>query len=71
MGTHTVRGVSAFRPSDQTRGAIANSMLTAPSSSTHAQAVVATSNGMGPPTIPVNNKPESSDDDSMPPSTPI
>ena len=79
MGKHTVRGVSAFRPSDQTRGAIANSTLTAPSSST--VTVVATGRGMGPPVLPVNlnnrlvhnrpPRPDSSDDDSIPPSTPV
>ena len=71
MGTRSVRGVSAFRPSDQTRGAIANS---APSSSI----TVATGRGMGPPPLPVNlndaqihDRQESSDDDSIPPSTPV
>lgn len=66
MGTRTVRGVSAFRPSDQTRGAIANSSLTAPSSGT----IVASGGGMGPPILeddaPVNNGLESSDDDLTP-----
>ena len=73
MGAHTVRGVSAFRPSDQTCGAVANSALTAPSSS--AATVVAANRGMEPPTLAlndasVNNRPESSDDD-LPPSTPV
>ena len=69
MGTCTARGVSAFRPSDQTRGAIANSVLTAPSSST----VIATSGMMGPPasTLPVYDQPDSSDNDSIPPSTTV
>lgn len=82
MGTRTVRGVSAFRPSDQTRGAIANSVLTAPSTGSHgttSSTTVAASKGMGPPTmtLPLKlndtsayyNKPESSsDNDSIPPS---
>jgi len=53
MGAHTVRGVSAFRPSNQTRGAVANSALTAPSSS--AATVVATNRGMEPPTLALND----------------
>jgi hypothetical protein len=73
MGARTVRGISAFRPSDQTRGAIANSMLTAPSSSS---TVVATGRGMGPPlpvtlNIPAYDQPDFSDDDSIPPPTPF
>jgi hypothetical protein len=75
-----MRGVSAFCPSDQTRGAVANSVLTAPTPSS--STVVATSRGMRPPTqaatlpvnmnnVPVHDRPESSDDDSIPPSTPV
>jgi len=71
-----VRGVSAFRPLDQTHGTIENSALTAPSGST----VVATGRGMGPATLPVNSndldtpvhdRPESSNDNSIQPSTPV
>jgi hypothetical protein len=69
IGTRTVRGVSAFRPSDQTHGTIANSVLTAPSSST----VVAT--GIGPltHTLPatLNDRPDSSDDNDIPPPAPV
>ena len=71
MGARTVRGISAFRPSDQTRGAIANSALIASSST-----AVAPSGEMEPPSTPaVNNAPvdnilESSDDD-LPPSIPV
>ena len=66
MGARTVRGLSAFRPSDQTRGAIANSPLIASSSSP----VVATGGGMEPPSTPavndaVNDIPDSSDDDTI------
>ena len=73
MGTRTVRGTSAFRPSDQTRRAIANSLLTALSSSA-TSTVVAASRGMGPPTstVPVTlntDRQDSSDDDSIAPST--
>ena len=71
MGACTVRGVSAFRPSDQTHGAIANSALTTESS--HTSPAVATGRKMEPSTLPVaearvDNIPESSDDDL--PSTP-
>jgi len=71
MGARTVRGLSAFRPSDQTRGAIANSPLIASSSSP----VVATGGGMEPPSTPavndvVNDIPDSSDDD-LTPSIPV
>jgi len=66
-----VRGISAFRPSDQTRGAIANSPLIASSSSP----VVATGGGMEPPSTPAvndaaNDRLDSSDDD-LPPSIPV
>ena len=47
MGARTVRGISAFRPSDQTRGAIANSALIASSST-----AVAPSGEMEPPSTP-------------------
>jgi hypothetical protein len=68
-----VRGVSAFRPSDQTRGAIANAALTASSGGTIVAA--ATGREKAPlPTLAVHdapvNKPESSDDD-LPPSNPF
>ena len=75
-----MRGVSAFHPSDQSHGTIANSVLTAPSSST----VIAISGGMGPSgtgTLPIalnlNNilvydQPDSSNNDnSIPPSTTV
>jgi hypothetical protein len=69
IGTRTVRGVSAFRPSDQTRSTIANSVLTAPSSST----VIAT--GIGPltHTLPatLNDRPDSSDNNGIPPPAPV
>jgi hypothetical protein len=82
MGSRTVRGASAFRPSDQTFGAVANSKLTAPSgsgSTMTVQAATAKLEGMGPPgpTIPVDDSlidkppPESSDDDSLPSSIPV
>jgi hypothetical protein len=64
MGSRSVRGASAFRPSDQTFGAVANSKLTAPSGSgstvtVQAQAATAKLGGMGPPgpTIPANDAP--------------
>jgi hypothetical protein len=65
IGAHTVKGLSAFRPSNQTRGAIANSTLTAP----------VTGKGKGRSTLPVNDAPadnrqDSSDNDSVP-STPV
>jgi hypothetical protein len=64
MGTRAVRGISAFRPSDQTRGAIANSTLTAPTPSS--STVVAAGQDMGPPTLlPVNGALVSSDDESI------
>lgn len=71
MGTCAARGVSAFRPSDQTQGAIANFALTASSSSI----VVATGRGMEPPTTLAindalaNDGPESSNDNLSSPTT--
>jgi hypothetical protein len=56
-----VRGMHAFRPSEQTRGAIANTPLIAPSSNTTTAA-----GGMGPPTTPAADAPELSDDESVP-----
>jgi hypothetical protein len=74
---HAVRGVHAFRPSQQTHGAIANTTFTGAGGS----AVVADSGGstaaaaaaeaMGPPPR-TNNEPDSSDDEvGIPPTTPI
>jgi len=72
---HTVRGVHAFRPSQQTHGAIANTTFAGAGSS----AVVADSGGstaaaagaMGPPPR-TNNEPDSSNDEvGVPPTTPI
>jgi hypothetical protein len=72
---HAVRGVHAFRPSQQTRGAIANTtfigadggaVVANPSGST------AAAGAMGPPPIRTNNEPDSSDDEvGIPPTTPI
>jgi hypothetical protein len=61
----TVKGVHAFRPSQQTHGAIANTSLTIPSGSASAAA-----GGMGPPAQPAD-APESSDDEDVPPSSSI
>lgn len=70
MGKHIVKGLNAFRPSDQTRGAIANSTLTAPPPSA---STVTPGRMMGPPAVPLNPDDalvqNSSDDDSIP-STP-
>ena len=64
MGACTVRGLSAFCPSDQTCGTIANSPLITSDSSP----IVATSGGMEPPSTSavndvVNDILDSSDDD--------
>ena len=73
---HTVRGAHAFRPSQQTHGAITNtafigvdnSALVANTSSGTAAAAGA----MGPPPLHTNNGPDSSDDElGIPPMTPM
>jgi hypothetical protein len=61
----STRGIHAFRPSDQTRGAILNTPLIASNSS------AATTGGMGPPTLPANEAPDTSDYEDTPPSTPV
>jgi hypothetical protein len=64
----SARSIHAFRPSEQTHGAISNAPLIAPSGS------AATATGdMGPPALHRNGAFESSDDESIPPgpSTPV
>jgi hypothetical protein len=69
MGARTVKGLTAFRPSDQTRGAISNSTLTAPGPSNHT--AVTTGRGMGPPPDAVHIESSDDSDDSITPSTPL
>ena len=62
-----MKGLNAFRPSDQTRGAISNAPLVASSEST----AVGETGAMGPPSIRLPNATDSSDDETGPSSLPV